>query len=330
MKYSRPRRGSLGFHPRKRAARPVPSIRAWPEIAHAGLAGFPCYKAGTTHVILVDDRKYSKTHGEEIAVQASILDAPPVKVFGARGYVKDAYGMKTAAQIFSKELDKALERCFPLPKKANGELDKIKELKDELVELRALVHTQPRMTSVPKKKPDVLEIDVGGRTIDEKIKALEGMLGKEIKLTDVFKEGEYVDTTAITKGKGFQSPVKKWGVKILHHKTRKGRRTAGTLGPWRPRATMWSVPQSGQMGYHQRTEYNKRVLKIGANGAEVIPKGGFLHYGLIKGDYIMLSGSTPGHVKRLVFLRHAIRPPKKTVIAPPKLTYVSTESKQGA
>lgn len=330
MKFSRPRRGSLAFHPRKRAARPVPRIRTWPELAQAILAGFPCYKAGTTHVILVDDRKMSKTHGEEIAAQATVLEAPPVKVFGARGYVKDTNGLRAIVQTFSSEMSKDLERSFPLPKKQNGNLSKIKELAGELAELRALVHTQPRMTSVPKKKPDTFEIGIGGKTIEEKIKALEGLLGKEVKITDVFKEGDYVDTSAITKGKGFQSPVKKWGVKILHHKTRKGRRTAGTLGPWRPRAVMWSVPQSGQMGYHQRTEYNKRVLKIGADGIDVVPKGGFLHYGLIKGEYIILNGSTQGPVKRLVFLKHAVRLPKKTVAAAPKLTYISTESKQGA
>jgi large subunit ribosomal protein L3 len=328
MKFSRPRRGSLAFHPRKRAARPVPRIRAWPSIAQPILAGFPCYKAGTTHVILVDDRKYSKTYGEEIATQATVLEAPPVKVFGARGYVKDN-GLRAAVQVFASDLSKDLGRCFPLPKKQEQGLDKIKEMADELAELRAFVHTQPRLTSVPKKKPDIFEVAIGGKSIEEKIKVLEALLGKEVKISDVFKEGDYVDTCAITKGKGFQSPVKRWGVKILHHKTRKGRRTAGTLGPWRPRAVMWTVPQSGQMGYHQRTEYNKRVLKIGSNGSEVVPKGGFLHYGLVKGDYIILKGSTQGPAKRLVFLRHAVRPPKKVVVVAPKLTYISTESKQG-
>jgi len=329
MKFSRPRRGSLAFHPRKRAARPVPRIRTWHGVAQAVLTGFPCFKAGTTHVVLVDDRKQSRTHGEEIATQATVLEAPPVKVFGARGYVKDTNGLRAAVQMFASELSKDLERSFPLPKKQGAGLGKIKEMAGELADIRAFVHTQPRLTSVPKKKPDVFEVGIGGKSIEEKIKALEALLGKEVKITDVFKEGDYADTSAITKGKGFQSPVKKWGVKILHHKTRKGRRTAGTLGPWRPRAVMWSVPQSGQMGYHQRTEYNKRVLKISSNGSEVVPKGGFLHYGLVKGDYILLKGSTQGPAKRLVLLKHAVRLPKKVVVAAPKLTYISTESKQG-
>ncbi|MFQ6105605.1 MAG: 50S ribosomal protein L3, partial [Candidatus Hydrothermarchaeaceae archaeon] len=135
---------------------------------------------------------------------------------------------------------------------------------------------------------------------------------------------------SITKGKGFQNPLKKWGTKHLPRKTRKGHRTAGTLGPWHPAAMMWSVPTSGQMGYHQRTENNKRILKIGSRGESINPKGGFLSYGLIKGDYILLQGSIPGTRKRVVRLRPAIRPPKKLLEAKPQLTYLSLESKQGA
>ena len=54
--------------------------------------------------------------------------------------------------------------------------------------------------------------------------------------------------------------AKRWGVKLLSHKNSKHRRLYGTLGPKRPGYTRPTVPQAGQVGYHQRTEFNKRVL----------------------------------------------------------------------
>ena len=83
------------------------------------------------------------------------------------------------------------------------------------------------------------------------------------------------------------------------------------------------------MGYHQRTEFNKRILKIGENGEEVTPKGGFLRYGPVKGMYLMLKGSVPGPAKRLIRLRYPARPPKEVSETPPEITYVALESLQG-
>jgi len=119
--------------------------------------------------------------------------------------------------------------------------------------------------------------------------------------------------------------VKRFGVTILPrwHKHRKGHRRTGTIGPQAP-ALMFTQPRPGQMGFHQRTEYNKRILKIGENGAEITPKSGFPHYGVIKGPYILLQGSVPGARKRLVVLRYPVRPPKKAPpAAEPQVVWVS-------
>ena len=104
----------------------------------------------------------------------------------------------------------------------------------------------------------------------------------------------------------------------------------GTLGPKSPGYVRPTVPQAGQMGYHQRTEYNKRVLKIGKDGGEITPNGGFLHYGVVKNSYLILHGSVPGPIKRLIRLRDATRSQKAVKVEIPELTYISTESKQGA
>jgi len=146
---------------------------------------------------------------------------------------------------------------------------------------------------------------------------------------DVFKEGQFIDVISVTKGKGWQGPVKRWGVRILSRKSRKTKRGVAVLGPWHPTRVLYTVPRAGQMGYHQRTEYNKRILKVGANGNEVALKGGFLRYGPIKGPYLLIDGSLPGPAKRLIRLRYPVRPPKRVPEAPPKITQVSLESPQG-
>jgi large subunit ribosomal protein L3 len=73
---------------------------------------------------------------------------------------------------------------------------------------------------------------------------------------------------------------------------------------------------AGQLGFQTRTELNKRILKIGENGEEINPKGGFKNYGIVKTNYLLLEGSVPGPKKRLVRLRAAIRPPKIRFLVP--------------
>jgi large subunit ribosomal protein L3 len=83
------------------------------------------------------------------------------------------------------------------------------------------------------------------------------------------------------------------------------------------------------MGFHQRTEYNKLVVKVGNNGAEVTPKGGFLRYGEVNSDYVAIKGSVPGTTNRLVLMRLAVRPPPAEKMVAPKLDYLSVLSHQG-
>ena len=326
-----PRRGSLAYHPRKRARRPVARVRAWPALADAmKIGGFPCYKAGTTHLEVIDNSPHSLTSKQAIAVVATVLEAPPLTIYGVRAYVKSYGGERSVSEVHAKDLDKHLSSVLPLPKKKPEGIEKLEAIVNTLSDIVLLAHTRPyTVPSIPKKKPEIMELPVAGATPAEKLANAKELLGKEVRVSEAFKEGLYVDTLSITKGKGFQGPMKKWGVKHLPRKTRKGHRTAGSLGPWHPSAMMWTVPQGGQMGYQQRTEYNKRVLKIGSNGEDVTPKGGFLHYGVIKNDYIVIHGSTPGPQKRLVMLRPAIRPQPKPVLTPPEILTINRESQQG-
>jgi large subunit ribosomal protein L3 len=326
-----PRRGSLAYMPRVRAPRPVAHVRVWPADAILRLQGFVGYKAGMTHVFMIDDRKGSLTAGQEIVMPATVIDVPPLVVCSIKLYGQTTRGFNTLMEVWSSALSKDLARVLVVPEKYDQQkaLSEAETLvKDgKVVEVRLLLHTQPRLSGVPKKKPDLVEISVGGPSIVERWNRSKELLGKQIKVTDVFKEGEFVDVSAITKGKGFQGPVKRWGIKILPRKQDDGSRQVGTLGPWKPPRVMWTVPGPGQMGYNQRTDINKRILKLGVKGEEVTPSGGFMRYGPVKRDYVLLAGSIPGPAKRLVHLRRAMKGP--TQIAPPSVTSISIVSQQG-
>jgi large subunit ribosomal protein L3 len=284
-----------------------------------------------THVFMIDDRKGSLTAGQEIVMPATVIDVPPLVVCAIKLYGQTTRGFNTLMEVWSSALSKDLARVLVVPEKYDQQkaLSEAEALvKDgKVVEVRLLLHTQPRLSSVPKKKPDLVEISIGGPSIGERWNRSKELLGKQIKVTDVFKEGEFVDVSAITKGKGFQGPVKRWGIKILPRKQDDGARQVGTLGPWKPPRVMWTVPGPGQMGYNQRTDINKRILKLGVKGEEVTPSGGFMCYGPVKGDYVLLAGSIPGPAKRLVHLRRAMKGPPQ--IAPPSVTSISIVSQQG-
>jgi large subunit ribosomal protein L3 len=224
-----------------------------------------------------------------------------------------------------------LDRTLVLPENFATEtmLQNLDKNLDKTTAIRVIIATQPKQTSLAKKKPDINEVQIGGATIPQQLEYAKTLLGKTVTAEEVFKEGQYADIAAITTGKGFQGPVKRWGVAILQHKGRKTKRGVATLGPWNPRHVRYSVPRAGQMGYHQRTEYNKRIFKIGKDGKEITVKGGYIRYGTLKGPYILIAGSIPGTEKRPIRIRHPARAPKETPETPPQITYTSLESTQG-
>jgi len=325
----RPQRGSHGYSPRKRARAETPHIKSWPEGGDKPkIQGFLGYKAGMTHAFVVDYRPASTTSGKEVVMPVSVVETPPIKVAAVRGYKRSYYGLQSIGEIWAEKLDPELSKRLNLTKK-----DKKQDwaLFKDVDELRVIIYTQPRLvTGVPKKNPEVREFKISGGSIEDQIKYAKEIVGKEIKVSDTIREGDMLDIIAVTKGKGFQGVVKRFGVKLLFHKNSKHRRMIGTLGSWHPNWVQATVPQAGQVGYHQRTEYNKRVLKIGDKGEEITPAGGFPNYGVIRNSYVLLHGSIPGPTKRLIGMRDAVRYQRGVKIQKPEITYISTTSKQGA
>jgi large subunit ribosomal protein L3 len=327
----------MGFSPRKRAVSEVPRIRSWPDDdGSPALQGFAGYKAGMTHVVMVNDEANSPREGMEESVPVTVVETPPMRAVAVRAYEQTAYGMKPLTEVWTGEFHEELDRVLDLPAEDSFETD-AEDLREAVEsgavdDLRVITHTVPSdLANVPKKKPDVMETRVGGGSLEERAEfALELVEdGGEHTMSDVFRPGEYLDASGITKGKGTQGPVKRWGVQKRKGKhARQGwRRRIGNLGPWNPSRVRSTVPQQGQTGYHQRTELNKRLVDVG-DGAEPSVEGGFVNYGEIDGPYALVKGSLPGPNKRLLRFRPAVRP-KDQPRLDPEVRYVSTASNQG-
>jgi large subunit ribosomal protein L3 len=317
-----PRQASLQYWPRKRAADVVARIKSWPESKDAKLLGFPAYKVGMTHVLLTDNKPTSITKGEDIQVPVTVLECPPIKIAAIKLYQKDAYGSHCVGQITFDKLDKELSRVLVLPKKQPKQPD-TKNLSD----IRVIAYTQPKLTGIGKKKPEIMELAVGGTKTEDKLAFAQGLLGKEIKLNEVFTEGQLVDITSVTKGKGYQGPVKRFGVALRSHKSEKTKRGPGSLGPWHG-FKGYRTPHAGQMGFQQRKEFNKHIIRINDDTTKINAKGGFLRYGLIKNQYALVRGSIGGASKRLITLMTPARPRPKHPKEAPAIVYTSLASKQ--
>lgn len=327
----RPRRGSLAYSPRVRASRPVPRIRSWPTGPKTPIVeGFAGYKVGMSHAFIVDYRKRSTTANQELAIPVTVVEVPPLRVAGARLYARQPYGLRVVGEVWGDAPAPDLSRRIP-PHPASSKADLDSFAHTEGTEVRLLVYTQPNLiTGVPSKTPRLFEVRVGGEKYAERRQHALDLLGKELRAEELTKEGEFVDVLGVTKGFGFQGHIQRWGVKLQPRKNSKHRRMIGTLGPHNPSFVTYRIPQAGQTGYHRRTQFNMRVLKVVPDPRTdpITPAGGFPHYGDLRSACIILHGSLPGPAKRLLRFRAPIRSRVSTV-EKVELRYYSTRSKQG-
>jgi len=326
-KHHAPRRGSMAFYPRGRARSLRPRVRAWPRSGETRLLGFPGYKAGMAHMVMVDDRPATPNFGKPLFTPVTFIATPAVHICAVKAYARTAYGRRTITEVWAKELPEGMERKVRVnAEKASANLEEMRRLEERVDQTTVLVATIPREAKLEQKKPYLLEVGVGGEPKEALQYAL-SILGKRVSVQEVLKPGLYVDTIAVTKGKGFQGPVKRFGVKRKPHKARKSVRAVGSLGPISPANVMFTVPRAGQMGFHQRTEHNKRVLMVAnTRDRDLTPPGGFNRFGRLSGDYVAVRGSVPGPPKRLVILRLAMRPTPQKVQEPKILEVVLPRS----
>lgn len=321
-----PRHGSMQFWPRVRAKRQTARVRSLPDVKDVKPLVFAGYKAGMTHVIVTDNDKNSLTKGEKVAYPATVVECPSLKISSVRFYEPKGYGSEVTKELFFK-VDKEFSKRAPVSKTISTVEDLDKVDMTNVTNVTLVAYTQPKQTGIGKKTPDIFEIGLGGSN-EEKIAFLKEKVSSEISAEDVLSAGSLVDVRAVTKGKGFQGPVKRFGIGLRAKKSEKVKRGPGSLGGWKAQGhVMYRIAFAGQTGYHQRTQYNNLILGIYDDVEKVNPKGGFVDFGQVKAKYVLVKGSIPGPKKRLVSLTAPHRYAKSK--AAPTVEFISIESKQG-
>lgn len=370
-KFRAPRHGSLAFLPRKRAARHRGRVKSFPKdnkAAKPHLTAFIGYKAGMTHIVRDLDRPGNKRfHKREIVEPVTILETPPMTVVGVVGYIDTPSGLRALTSVWAGHLDEeCLRRFYKNWYRASkaaykGYQKKVAKNKDHIDEqlkriskfcttVRVIAHTQVKKLGLKLRKAHIMEIQVNGGTVPEKVAYAKSLLEQDVRVGDVFSQDEMLDTIGVSKGKGFEGVTTRWGVSRLPRKTHRGLRKVACIGAWHPANVQYSVARAGQNGYHHRTERNKKVYRVGegvrrANGElvhdnatteadltvkSITPVGGFPHYGQVMEDYLMIKGGIVGTRKRPISLRKAIETPVSNAsLEKITLKFIDTSSKMG-
>jgi len=318
------------------------------------------YKAGMTHIVRELDKIGSKMHKKEIVEAVTILETPPMVIVGIVGYVDTPRGLRTLTTVWAAHLSQECLRRFyknwyKAKRKAFTKYSKrFSEQKEKTVDrelarmkkycsvIRVIAHTQIRKCRFRQKKAHIMEIQINGGTVEQKVDFAYGFLEKQIPIASVFNENQSLDIIAVTKGRGFKGVVSRWGVRKLPRKTHKGLRKVACIGAWHPSRVSYAVARAGQKGYFHRTERNKKIYKIGLAGKgnastefdltekNITPLGGFPHYGEVNEDYVMLKGCIAGAKKRVITLREAMNTPhSRSALEKVKLKWIDTSSKFG-
>lgn len=283
-------------------------------------------------------------------------------IVGVVGYVETPRGLRSLTTVWAEHLSEEVKRRFyknwyRSKKKAFTKYAKkytegaakpiesqLERIKKYCQVIRVIAHTQVRqMTHLAQKKAHVMEIQLNGGSVADKVKWAKEHFEKTVDIKSVFEQDEMIDTIAVTKGKGFEGVTHRWGTKKLPRKTHKGLRKVACIGAWHPSRVMFSVPRAGQNGYHHRTEMNKKIYRIGGKDEatsgstpfdlsekKITPMGGFPHYGIVKDDFVMVKGSTPGVKKRVITLRKSLLThTKRSALEKVSLKFIDTSSKFG-
>lgn len=318
------------------------------------------FKAGMTHVVRDLDRPGSKMHKKEVLEAVTVIETPPMVIVGVTGYAETPRGLRSLTTVWAEHLSDDVRRRFYknwavskrkafskyAKKVASGAEDvqaSLERIRKHCAVIRVLAHTQPRKTSIGQKKAHLMEIQLNGGSVADKVNWAYSHFEKEVAVTGVFGQDENIDVLGVTKGHGFEGVTARWGTRKQPRKTNKGIRKVACIGAWHPSRVMFSVARAGQDGFHHRTEMNKKIYRV-ANGVDetsastefdlttksITPMGGFPHYGVVKNDFLMIKGCCVGVKKRVLTLRKSmIVHTSRTSLEKVNLKFIDTSSKFG-
>lgn len=369
-KFEHPRHGHLGFLPRKRSRQIKGRCRSFPKDdknAKPHLTAFPVFKAGMSHIVRDVDRPGSRSNKKEVVEAVTVLEAPPMVVVGMTGYRETARGLRSLGTVWAHHVSTEFKRRFysnwkKSAQKAFTQLRQTQKTKKGLAQraitvrrfeknatvVRVIAHTQNRKLRnqrVQTKKAFIQEIQINGGDIKAKVAMAQGLFEKQVRVDSVFNQSEACDICSVSRGHGFEGVVHRWGVACLPRKTHRGLRKVACIGSWHPERVSYTIARAGQNGYHHRTQLNKKIYRLGRSAVvdaknattehditnkTITPMGGFVGYGVVRNDYVMVKGSVTGPRRRVITLRRPMCPQtSRKMLEKINLKFIDTSSKLG-
>jgi len=369
-KFEKPRAGHLAFYPKRRTKYTKGKVRHFPKddaSKPVHLTAFMGYKAGMTHVVRVVDKKEGKkTVKKDLVDAATVIETPPMKINGMVGYIQTPRGLRALATVWAQHLPESLVRRFyknyasskkraftNYAKRYEEKADSKRHVNRDIQRIqkycqvvRVLCSTQIEKVKLRQRKAHLMEIQVNGGSVADKVKWATSKFESEVSVKEVFADYEVVDTISITRGKGTQGVVKRHGVTRLPVKSRRGCRKVGCIGAWHPSAVKWTVARSGILGYYHRTQINQKIFRVGEGAVRgtttnastetdiheknITPMGGFPHYGVVNEDFLLVRGAVMGPKKRQVTIRKSLlNLTKDFFVKDCEIKFIDTSSKIG-
>ncbi len=118
-------------------------------------------------------------------------------------------------------------------------------------------------------------------------------VGQEIKLSELFKAGDYVDVTGTSKGKGFAGVIKRWGFAGFpgSHGTHEYFRHGGAIGNRSyPGRVFKGKKMAGQLGNEQVSVQNLEVVQIREES-----------------NLLLVKGAVPGGKRGVLLIRRTVK-----------------------
>ena len=151
--------------------------------------------------------------------------------------------------------------------------------REKLATKASIGHTNKANTTPKRFFKEIRGVDINSYTLGQEIKA------------DIFEEGEVVDVTGTTKGKGFQGVIKR------HNQSRgpmghgsQYHRSPGSMGTMRPMRVFKGKKLPGHMGTLTVTIQNLEIIAVD-----------------LENNCLLVKGNVPGPKNSLVIIKSAVK-----------------------
>jgi large subunit ribosomal protein L3e len=178
---------------------------------------------------------------KEVVETVTIIETPPMIVIGVVGYIETPKGLRALTTVFTNHLSEEAKRRFyknwyRAKKKAftkyakkytesKADIDReITRIKRYCAVIRVIAHTQVKKIKIGTKKAHIMEIQINGGTIEQKVDFATSLFEKQVPVDSVFNKDDMIDILGVTKGHGFEGVTTRWGTRRLPRKTHKGLR----------------------------------------------------------------------------------------------------------